>query len=218
MAEGDLTVDIAVRSDNDLMGKSLSELITELNQTFETVVSVADQVASGAKLVADSSNSLSQGAAEQASSVEQLTAAVEQISAQANENSKNAEIASKLAKDAETNAMEGNTQMQEMLNAMADINESSNNINKIIKVIEDIAFQTNILALNAAVEAARAGQHGKGFAVVADEVRNLAAKSASAAKETTELIEDSIRKVEVGTKLANNTADAPDICSVMSQI
>jgi len=208
LAEGDLTSYITVRSEKDLLGNSFVNLVEKLNQIFETILMAADQVASGSNLIADSSTSLSQGATEQASSIEQLTASIQEIAAQANENSKNAEVANKFAKDAKTNAIEGNAQMQEMLKAMADINESSNNINKIIKVIDDIAFQTNILALNAAVEAARAGAAGKGFAVVAEEVRNLAAKSANAVKETTELIEDSIKKVEVGTKLTNNTADA----------
>jgi methyl-accepting chemotaxis protein len=152
--------------------------------------------------------SLSQGASEQASSIEELTASLDEISAQTKLNAQNASQANKLAGIAQGNAEQGNGQMQQMLRAMEEINQSSSSISKIIKVIDDIAFQTNILALNAAVEAARAGQHGKGFAVVAEEVRNLAAKSASAAKETTDMIEGSIRKVEAGTKLAVHTAEA----------
>jgi methyl-accepting chemotaxis protein len=159
-------------------------------------------------MVSDSSFALSQGAAAQASSVQELTATLTEVSAKTNESAANAEKANALAQNAKTNAIVGNDQMKEMLGAMDEINESSSSINKIIKVIDDIAFQTNILALNAAVEAARAGQHGKGFAVVAEEVRNLAAKSANAAKETTDMIEGSMRKVEAGTKIANNTAAA----------
>jgi methyl-accepting chemotaxis protein len=207
ISQGDLTVEPNVRSENDMLGKSLSELLVQLNQIIETIVQAADQVASGSDLISNSSTALSQGATEQASSVEELTASIEEISAQTVMNAQNAEKASSLAKETELQAAEGNVQMKKMLSAMTEINHSSNNINKIIKVIDDIAFQTNILALNAAVEAARAGQHGLGFAVVAEEVRTLAAKSASAAKETTELIEDSIRKVEAGTQLANTTAE-----------
>jgi len=210
IAEGDLTATSKIRSDNDVLGKSLSDVLNKLNHIVETIVLASEQVSSGSDLVSNSSTALSQGASEQASSVQQLTASLEEIGVQIKQNAENADCANKLAKEAEENAVAGNTQMRYMLDAMADISESSKNINKIIKVIDDIAFQTNILALNAAVEAARAGQHGKGFAVVAEEVRNLAAKSASAAKETTELIEDSIRKVEAGTKLANNTAAALD--------
>lgn len=208
LADGDLTADISARSENDLLGKSIIELLDKLNHIVETIVLAAEQVSSGAGLVANSSAELSQGATEQASSVEELTASLEEIASQTIQNAENARTASNLVKDAESNAVDGNIQMQGMLRAMTEINESSKNINKIIKVIDDIAFQTNILALNAAVEAARAGQHGKGFAVVAEEVRNLAAKSAEAVKETTGLIEDSIKKVEAGTRLANSTAEA----------
>lgn len=208
IAEGDLTVDVSVRSEKDMLGKKLRELVDKNNVALSGIASAADQVATGAKQVSDSSILLSQGATEQASAIEQLTAAIEEIASQTKQNAEYAGQANGLARDAKTNAERGNAQMAEMLTAMRDINDSSNNISKIIKVIEDIAFQTNILALNAAVEAARAGQHGKGFAVVAEEVRNLAARSANAAKETTDMIESSIQKVEGGTKIANATADA----------
>ncbi len=161
-----------------------------------------DQVASGANLVSDSSLTLSQGATHQASTVQQLTASLEQISTQTHLNAQNADMANELAKSAKVNASDGNVQMKEMLKAMEDISVSSSNISRIIKVIDDIAFQTNILALNAAVEAARAGQHGKGFAVVAEEVRNLPANRRTPARETTEMIENSIGKVEAGTRIA----------------
>lgn len=208
IAEGDLTVDVVVRSDKDLLGLKLHELVVKNNEVLSNIAFASEQVAVGAKQVSDSSISLSQGATEQASSVEELTASLEQISSQTDLNANNAEQANELAKDAKYNAVQGNDQMKEMVRAMEEINESSANISKVIKVIDDIAFQTNILALNAAVEAARAGQHGKGFAVVAEEVRNLAARSANAAKETTDMIESSIKKAEGGTKIAKETAVA----------
>ncbi|HWT73392.1 MAG TPA: HAMP domain-containing methyl-accepting chemotaxis protein [Mobilitalea sp.] len=208
IADGDLTIVIDVRSEQDLLGKKLTEMVEKNNEILHNISNASEQVASGAKQISDSSMALSQGATEQASSVEELTASLEEISTQTNLNAQNANKANELAEIAKQNAIEGNAQMKDMQKAMEEINESSSSISKIIKVIDEIAFQTNILALNAAVEAARAGQHGKGFAVVAEEVRNLAARSASAASETTEMIEGSIKKVEVGTRIANVTAAA----------
>lgn len=208
IAAGDLTIDIKVRSDQDLLGKKLAELVDKNNEVLSNIAAASEQVAAGSKQVSDSSVALSQGATEQASSVEQLTASLEEISSQTKMNAQNANQANDLAETAKSNAVQGNQQMGDMLRAMEDINEASANISNIIKVIDDIAFQTNILALNAAVEAARAGQHGKGFAVVAEEVRNLAARSADAAKETTSMISSSIKKSEDGTKIARETAGA----------
>ena len=207
LADADLTVEITPRSEQDLMGKKLLQLVNSMNGIMSKIVTASDQVAGGARQISDSSMALSQGATEQASSVEELTASMEEIASQTKLNAENAGQADQLTKVAKSNAIKGNAQMKEMLKAMHEINESSANISKIIKVIDDIAFQTNMLALNAAVEAASAGQHGKCFAVVAEEVKNLAARSAKAAKETTEMIEGSIKKAQDGTAIANETAD-----------
>ena len=210
MAKGNLNVNVDgdYKGDHALIKNALNNTIATLNDVLNEINTASEQVAAGSAQVSDSSQALSQGSTEQASSIEELTASISEITQQTKKNATNANQANELAVNAKDNAVQGNKQMQGMLKAMEEINESSVNISKIIKTIDDIAFQTNILALNAAVEAARAGQHGKGFAVVAEEVRNLAAKSANAAKETTALIEGSIKKAEVGTKIAQDTAEA----------
>lgn len=212
IAGGDFTNDVSDYLDRkDEIGslvRAFKRIIQSMNQTLSNIMMASEQVAAGASQVSASSIGLSQGASEQASAVEELSATIEQIAAQTRQNANNAEEANSLAEGTRTAAAGGNTSMGRMVAAMDEINHSSNDISKIIKVIEDIAFQTNILALNAAVEAARAGQHGKGFAVVAEEVRTLAARSANAAKETTSMIESSIKNVEGGTKIANETSEA----------
>lgn len=208
IADGDLNIVVEAKTKDEIgtLSSAFERMADNLNEVMTNFNTASEQVASGSRQVSASSMALSQGATEQASSIEELTASIEEISAQTMLNAQNASQANELAEAARENAIQGNQQMKEMLQAMEEINDASGNIFRIIKVIDEIAFQTNILALNAAVEAARAGQHGKGFAVVAEEVRNLAARSANAAKETTVMIEGSIKKVEGGTKIANDTA------------
>ena len=206
VAGGNLSVSIGLLSDDDVMGHAMTTMIENLNTMFSDILSASSQVSTGAKQVAEGAQSLAQGSTEQAASVQELSSSIAEI---ANKTKENANMASKAASLAETikdNAVKGSKQMDEMISAVGEINDASQSINKVIKTIDDIAFQTNILALNAAVEAARAGQHGKGFAVVAEEVRNLAAKSAEAAKETGTLIENSIEKANLGVQIAGDTA------------
>lgn len=210
MEKGDLTktVNGQYKGDHAKIKNALNNTITALNDVLQQVQQASAQVNSAASQVSSASQSLSSGTTEQAASLEQITSSMQEISVQTKTNSENADQANKLSVSAKNDADTGNTEMNNLSQAMLDINRSSADISKIIKTIDEIAFQTNLLALNAAVEAARAGKHGKGFAVVAEEVRNLAAKSAKAAKETSALIEDSIKKVETGTDLATKTAEA----------
>lgn len=187
---------------------ALNEITGSLSETMSEINLAAGQVEVGAQQISDGGQALAQGTTEQASSIQELTASIEEVAAETKKNALRANEANELALVVRQSAETGNEQMKSMLTAMVEINESSSDISKIIKVIDDIAFQTNILALNAAVEAARAGQHGKGFAVVAEEVRTLAARSAEAAKETTGLIEGSIEKVKAGSKIADDTAES----------
>lgn len=186
----------------------INEIIETLNPLLMKINESADQVAAGSNEVSYGGQNLAQGSTKQASAIQELTASITEIADQTKRNAVDANKARELSMDVQDNAVEGKMQMVEMQKSMIKINKSSENISKIIKVIDDIAFQTNILALNAAVEAARAGQHGKGFAVVAEEVRTLAARSADAAKETTIIIEGSIDNVQAGTRIANDTAVA----------
>lgn len=210
MSQGnlDIMVDKEFKGDFIEMKNSLNNILSVFNDVLNKMRGAAFQVYAGSKQIADSSQMLSQSTTEQASSIEELTAVMNGIAEQTKSNALNAKEASELTVSVKEDAVAGNEQMKEMLRSMDEISLASANISKIIKVIDEIAFQTNILALNAAVEAARAGQHGKGFAVVAEEVRNLAGRSAESAKETAVLIERTVEKTESGMGIAKETAEA----------
>jgi len=206
VAEGNLTSEISPLSNADIMGKSLGLMVDSLNKMCNEINIATGQVALGSQQIANGSSVLTQGSAEQTGTIELLSNSIGKVAEKTSHNADLAEEAAKISGTVMQNAEKGSVHMEQMMQAVAEINEASNSISKVIKAIDDIAFQTNILALNAAVEAARAGQHGKGFAVVADEVRNLATKSAEAAKDTGALIANSMEKAQLGAQIASDTA------------
>ncbi|MBN1141593.1 MAG: Cache 3/Cache 2 fusion domain-containing protein [Deltaproteobacteria bacterium] len=203
LAAGDFTFEAT-----GLIRKPLADANARLNEVMAQVQINSRQISAAAGQISDASQTLSQSATEQASSLEEIGSSMTEINSRTQNNAEHAQQASHFSMQAREAADKGNQQMREMIKAMEEINISGQNISKIIKVIDEIAFQTNLLALNAAVEAARAGQHGKGFAVVAEEVRNLAARSAKAAQETAGLIENSVKKAENGMEIARRTGSA----------
>ena len=210
ISNGELNVEIEKEYIGDFVSikDSMEKIAASLTDTMIEIKNSSDQVAIGSDQVSSGAQALSQGATEQASSIEQLSASIIEISDQVRSNAVNANNATSLVESVGKEIDRSNIHMQEMIRAISEISDKSAQIGRIIKTIDDIAFQTNILALNVAVEAARAGAAGKGFAVVADEVRNLAGKSAQAASETTELIESSISAVLNGTRIADETAES----------
>lgn len=219
IAKGDLTKEILITSQADMLGRSFATMSANLNRFISEVQDAVTQVSSGSQELLDSSQELSNGATRQAASLQEITSSMVEIGAQTKSNAEAAAQANDLAGKSREAGENGRGEMTRLVEAIEAISQSSREIGKINKVIDDIAFQTNLLALNAAVEAARAGKHGKGFAVVADEVRNLAARSAKAAKETAILIDGSVRRVENGTSAARSTSKAlEDIIVGVSEV
>ncbi len=208
LSDGNLNMNLMPRDNQDEIRGAFNKLENDLNEVMGSIQNAGQQISANSSSVSDFSQSLSQSATESAASLEEISASLSELSGQTKHNADNANQVNVLSSEAKQATEEGKARMGQMISAMGEISEAGQSINKIIKVIDEIAFQTNLLALNAAVEAARAGQHGKGFAVVAEEVRNLAARSAKAASETAELIEGSVEKTNNGSRIANQTAES----------
>ncbi len=210
IADGDLTVNVEKRGANDNMSLAMQKMIKSLSNMARDIDSGASEALSASGQIAGASSTLAGGARDQMNAVNELSSDISNVSQNTAKNAGKAKDAARLAENIKSTAKTGSEQMGGLIHAVEEINEAGKSINKIIKVIDDIAFQTNILALNAAVEASRAGEHGKGFAVVAEEVRNLAAKSSEAASSTSALIANSTQKAEMGAGIAKETGASLD--------
>lgn len=214
-ANGNLRVDYKPSSDTDVVGNAIVQLLEGNNAVLNDIRTATNQINLGSGQIAAVSQTLAQGSTQQASAIQQITASITDIANKTKRNAEQSDEVLRIVMQAKEDVVNGNKRMEEMVHAMKEINEASENIHKVIKVIDDIAFNTNILALNATVEAARAGDQGKGFAVVAEEVRNLAGRSAEASGQTAEMIEDAIAKAKVGEELAKQTEESLNVISDM---
>ena len=213
LADGNLCVDIEAKSSEDVVGNALVKLIHDNNQMLLKVQNTAGEIQTGSSQIAAASQSLAQGSTQQASALEQISTSVTDIADKSRLNADRVDEVTRIVEEAESSLVDGNEKMHEMVIAMGEISDASANIQKVIKVINDIAFNTNILALNAAVEASRAGEQGKGFEVVAEEVRSLAAHASEASNQIADLISDTIKKVSRGAELTQDTQEALQVIS-----
>jgi len=216
IADKDLTIKVTPASDKDRLGFALLKMVNSLQGVLLEVDRSVAEVNNGAEQISQGSQNLSEGATEQASSVQEITSSITQVNSQSKKNAEDATHANGIANQVTIDAKGGNSQMKELVDAMGRINASSGEINKVVKVIDDIAFQINLLALNANVEAARAGKYGKGFAVVAEEVRNLSKRAASAVQETSTMVEGSISTIKEGNQLVGETSSKLD--SIVTEV